>query len=90
MRQLDYNSGRTMFSMWSVPRCYKQWRRLDYVRSSEWTERIPGLEAFSDLKETCVGQSGYCGFNVTECDHANFTQFEQLRVVQEARDIDCV
>jgi hypothetical protein len=24
MQQLDYNNGRSMFSKWSLPRCYKQ------------------------------------------------------------------
>jgi hypothetical protein len=28
IQQLDYNSGDTVFSMWSVPRCYKQGTKL--------------------------------------------------------------
>jgi hypothetical protein len=43
-----------------------------------------------DLKETCVGQSGLYGFYFRWCDHANFRQCEQLRVVQETQDIDCI
>jgi hypothetical protein len=46
MQQLDYNSGRTVFSMWSVPRCYKQGTKLElsFVRESVKKELEPEAE----------------------------------------------
>jgi hypothetical protein len=29
MQQLDYNNGRSVFAVWSVPRCYKQGTMLE-------------------------------------------------------------
>jgi hypothetical protein len=33
MQQLDYKNGRALFSVWSVPRCYKQGTRLYPISS---------------------------------------------------------
>jgi hypothetical protein len=42
MQQLDYNNGKSVFSMWSVPRCYKRGTRSVVSSVQESVKR--GLE----------------------------------------------
>jgi hypothetical protein len=60
--------------MWFVPRNYKRFNNNRGVRTVtvQREDRVTGivrimsrLIALSDLKETCVGRSGFYGFDLT-------------------------
>jgi hypothetical protein len=42
LKKLDNNDGRAVFSMWSVPRCYKSGARLELI--SVWESVKRGLK----------------------------------------------
>jgi hypothetical protein len=45
MQQLDYNNGNGVFSMWIVPKCYKQWTSLVEFWNGGYEEITWALEA---------------------------------------------
>jgi hypothetical protein len=68
MQQLDYNNGRTVFSMWIVPRCYKERTKLvdsqfctgvsEERTSAHEAEESPLLEAVARERLVNTQQAG--------------------------------